>query len=228
MKIALIPARGGSKRVPGKNIRVFAGRPMIAHSIEAALASALFDRVVVSTDDPRIADVARAAGAEVPFIRPSELAGDHVGTAPVVRHAVEWLEHAGVTADAVCCIQATAPFIQAEDLRRGGELLAEGRWQFVFAATEYAFPVFRAFRCEADGAVRMLFPEHYGTRSQDLPEVLHDAAQFYWGTKRAWTEEFQFFGPQSTVVRIPRWRVQDIDTEDDWRRAEAMAEYLRR
>ena len=221
MKLAVIPARGGSKRIPGKNIREFAGKPMIAHPIDCALASGLFDRVIVSTDDAAIADVARAHGAEVPFLRPAELADDFTGTGAVLRHAVEALQVE--TAEAVCCIYATAPFLRAADLQAGWERLRDGGWSFVFAATEFRAPVQRAFRQVAGGGLEMLFPEQFDTRSQDLPEVLHDAGQFYWGRPRAWLDGKRVFGKDSTVVRLPRWRVQDIDSDEDWRLAEAMA-----
>lgn len=221
MKIALIPARGGSKRIPGKNIRAFAGKPMIAHPIGRAISSGLFDRVVVSTDDPAIASVARAHGADVPFLRPAQLADDFADTGAVMRHAVQALQ--AQQAEAVCCIYATAPFLDADDLCLGWEFLRDGPWDYVFAATAFPAPVQRGFLQEAGGGLEMLFPEQFLTRSQDLPEVLHDAGQFYWGRPHAWLDGKRIFGKDSTVVRLPRWRVQDIDSEDDWRRAEAMA-----
>jgi pseudaminic acid cytidylyltransferase len=164
--------------------------------------------------------VARVHGAEVPFTRPAELANDHAGTVPVIAHATRWLqgEHRDLTH--VCCVYATAPFVRAQDLARALELLDSADWQFVFPATTFAFPIFRAFENEAAGGLRMFFPEHFNTRSQDLPEALHDAGQFYWGTPAAWLSGAAIFGPKSTCIRIERWRVQDIDTEEDWRRAE--------
>lgn len=223
MKLAVIPARGGSKRIPRKNIRPFRGRPMIAWSIEAAKTSGLFDRIVVSTDDAEIASAAIAAGAEAPFTRPAALADDHAGTTAVIAHATEWAQRQGWQPGAVCCIYATAPFVRAEDLRRGLEALDSGPWSFAFSATEYAAPVFRAFRRHDDGHVEMFFPEHFPTRSQDLPAAWHDAAQFYWGRAEAWLEGRPLFGPQSFAVPVPRWRVQDIDSEEDWARAELIA-----
>jgi N-acylneuraminate cytidylyltransferase len=221
--IAVIPARGGSKRIPRKNIREFAGKPIIAHSIECALRSGLFERVIVSTDDAEISEVARQFGAEVPFTRPLELSGDHTGTAEVITHAVRFVLNEGTQVSAVCCIYPTAPFLRSEDLARGLQVLESGELQFVFAATTFAYPIFRSFRRESNGGLSMLFPEHLNTRSQDLPEVLHDAGQFYWGKKDAWLHYTNIFGEFSSVVSIPRWRVQDIDTEEDWTRAEAMA-----
>jgi pseudaminic acid cytidylyltransferase len=226
VKVALIPARGGSKRIPGKNVRAFLGKPIIAHSIHCALHSGLFDRVIVSTDDDRIAGTARECGAEVPFRRPEALADDYTGTTAVVAHAIKWLREQGADPEIVCCIYPTAPLIDARDLSRGLELLQAGQWKFVFAATSYGASVYRAFRQCADGALEMLYPEKFAERSQDLPEVFHDAAQFYWGTASAWVDGIRVFGESSTIVPVPRWRVQDIDTEEDWVRAEALAKSL--
>ncbi len=220
MRIALIPARGGSKRIPRKNIRTFAGRPMIAHSIAAAAKSGLFDRIVVSTDDEEIAAVARSCGAEVPFVRPPELSDDHTGTTRVVAHAIETLGCENLTA--VCCIYATAPFIRDQDIKRALELLESGTWQYVFAATSFAAPIYRSFRQTTSGGLEMLFPQYFPTRSQDLPEALHDAGQFYWGRPEAWLSSAKVFDDRSTVVLLPRWRVHDIDSEEDWKRAELM------
>jgi N-acylneuraminate cytidylyltransferase len=223
LKVAVIPARGGSKRIPRKNIRDFAGKPMIGHSIDCALKSGLFDRIIVSTDDPEISSVAQKLGAEVPFTRPMALANDHAGTTVVIAHAIEWLQSEGTAASAVCCIYATAPFMRAEDLAEGWRLLESGDWQYVFAATRFVASVHRSFLRAADGGLEMLFPEHFDTRSQDLPTVLHDAAQFYWGKPEAWVSAARVFDRHSTIVEIPPWRVQDIDTEEDWLQAEAMA-----
>lgn len=220
MKIAVIPARGGSKRIPRKNIRPFCGKPMIAWSIEAALASGCFDQVVVSTDDTEIAEVARLHGASVPFMRPAELADDHTGTIPVIRHALEWFTSQGSVPQEVCCLYATAPFVTAEDIRRGLLLLQENACSYAFSVTSYAFPIQRAIRITAQGRVAMFNPEHFATRSQDLEEAYHDAGQFYWGQADAWREGRLIFGADSVPVLLPRHRVQDIDTDEDWERAE--------
>ena len=222
MNLAIIPARGGSRRIPRKNIKTFCGKPMLAWPIEAAAASGLFDHVIVSTDDAEIADVARASGAVVPFVRPAALSDDHAGTTDVVAHAVRWALEEGWAVETACCIYATAPFVTAADLRRGLQALESGDWRFAFAATNFAAPVFRAFTRRDDGGVGMLFPEHFGTRSQDLPTALHDAGQFYWGRPSAWTDGQPIFHRRSVPVIIPRWRVQDIDDADDWIRAEMM------
>ena len=220
MKIAIIPARGGSKRIPRKNIKMFCGKPMIAWSIEAALQSACFDRILVSTDDAEIAKVAQACGAEVPFLRPKELSDDHTATAPVIGHAIDWLEKKGGEVQLACCIYATAPFIQAEDLEEGLRLIQAGDWKFAFSATSFSYPIFRSIQKKDDGSVNMFFPEHFSKRSQDLPEAWHDAGQFYWGKPEAWQQALRIFDSWSTVVPLPRWRVQDIDTHEDWDRAE--------
>jgi N-acylneuraminate cytidylyltransferase len=220
MKLAIIPARGGSKRIPRKNIKPFCGKPMIAWSIEAALESGCFDRIIVSTDDEEIAEVARQYGAEVPFMRPLELSDDHTGTIPVIRHAIETINSQGRAVEQACCLYATAPFIQAEDLRRGLEILQGSGGDYAFSVTSYAFPIQRAIRLTPEGRVEMFNPEHFNTRSQDLEEAYHDAGQFYWGRADAWLQGKMIFSPASLPVMLPRHRVQDIDTPEDWVRAE--------
>jgi len=223
MNIAVIPARGGSKRIPKKNIKQFFGKPMIAWAIEAALSSGLFDRVIVSTDDNEIAEVAKKWGADVPFLRPASLANDYIGTSQVISHAVNWALLQEYYLEAVCCIYATAPFISKKDMNKGFQILSAGGWDFSFSATEFPSPIFRSFKKDTDGGVQMFFSEYYDKRSQDLPLALHDAAQFYWGTTQAWLECKPIFDRHSSPVLIPRWRVQDIDTPDDWTRAELLA-----
>jgi N-acylneuraminate cytidylyltransferase len=223
MNIAVIPARGGSKRIPRKNIKLFCGKPMIAWSIEAAKASDLFGRIIVSTDDNEIAQVASQWGAEVPFIRPAALSDDHAGTTEVIAHATQWAQNQGLAPSAVCCIYATAPFVRQQDLQRGLAALDSGPWDYAFTATEFAAPIFRSFRQLDTGGLEMFFPQHFTTRSQDLPQALHDAGQFYWGRPEAWLRSAKIFDRHSIPVLIPRWRVQDIDTADDWVRAEMLA-----
>lgn len=219
MRLAVIPARGGSKRIPRKNIKMFCGKPMIAWSIEAALGSECFDQVVVSTDDEEIADVARRYGALVPFERPAELADDHTGTIPVIRHAVEWFNRRAQPVGSACCLYATAPFISTVDLRRGLDELQGNDCDYAFSVTSYAFPIQRAIRIQ-DGRVEMFKPENFNTRSQDLEEAYHDAGQFYWGKAQAWVQERPIFTLRSLPILLPRHRVQDIDTPEDWVRAE--------
>jgi pseudaminic acid cytidylyltransferase len=220
--IAVIPARGGSKRIPRKNIRNFCGRPMIAWPIEAAKGSELFDRIIVSTDDAEIADVARQCGAEVPFVRPAKLADDFVGTTDVIAHAAAWALEWGWHVTAVCCIYATAPLLLSDDLLRGFSALRSRDWNYAFSATEFTSTIFRAMRWVPEGGVQMIFPEHALTRSQDLPITLHDAGQFYWGATHAWLAKARIFSESSIPVLIPQSRSQDIDTEEDWIRAESL------
>ena len=227
MKIAVIPARGGSKRIPRKNIKHFCGKPMIAWSIEVAKASGLFEHVIASTDDPEVAEVATHWGAEVPFMRPKELANDHATTIPVIAHATQWALDQRYDVAGVCCIYATAPLIQINDLKRGWDALDSGEWDYTFTATDFAAPIFRSFRQTVEGGITMFFPEHFATRSQDLPVALHDAGQFYWGRPAAWLEGRRIFDRRSKPLVIPRWRVQDIDTQDDWERAEILVSIIR-
>lgn len=223
MVVAIIPARGGSKRIPRKNVKPFCGRPMIAWSIEAAKAAGIFDAIVVSTDDEEIASVAEASGAEAPFRRPRELSDDHTPTVPVIAHAIRWLEAERAAVSSACCIYATAPFLQPRYLCEGFELLrAHGDSQFAFSVTSYAFPIFRSLKRNPDGTVGMFWPEHELTRSQDLPEAWHDAGQFYWGRRDAFLTQSRIFTSRSYPVVLPRHLVQDIDTPEDWIRAERM------
>jgi pseudaminic acid cytidylyltransferase len=222
MKLAVIPARGGSKRIPRKNIKLFCGKPMIAWSIEAAIESQCFERIIVSTDDTEIAEIASAYGAQVPFTRPRELSDDYTGTTAVVAHATQWhnQNHSAQPATQVCCIYATAPFVRAIDLQRGLNLLHSTQADFAFAVASYAFPIQRALRITPDNRVTMFEPEHLNTRSQDLDEAWHDAGQFYWGAANAWLSNAPMFGPRSAPIPLQRCRVQDIDTAEDWERAE--------
>ena len=215
--VAIIPARGGSKRIPRKNLKPFDGIPMIVRSIRTALDCGLFDQVVVSTDDEEIADVARAHGAQVPFVRPVELADDFTGTAAVIVHALSQLP----IFDYVCCIYATAPLLQARYLRQGHELLVQHPDKsFAFSVAGFGFPVQRALTLDEQGALTSLYPEFRNTRSQDLPEAYQDAGQFYWGRREAWLRGDVLFSPASLPVILPRHLVQDIDTLEDWKRAE--------
>lgn len=225
MNVAVIPARGGSKRIPRKNIRTFCGKPMLVWSIEAARAAGLFDAVVVSTDDEEIAALAEANGAEAPFRRPAELANDHAPIAPVIAHAIRWMEENRGPVRFSCCICATAPFLQARFLHEGFDLLkAHPDAEFAFGVTSYAFPIFRSLKLNPEGSVSMFWPEHELTRSQDLPQAWHDAGQFYWGRKQAFLDHAGIFSARSYPVMLPRHLVQDIDTPEDWEMAEQLFE----
>jgi pseudaminic acid cytidylyltransferase len=222
MRVAVIPARGGSKRIPRKNIRHFAGKPIIAYSILAAQTASLFDRIIVSTDDDEIAAVARNWGAEVPFKRPEDLSGDFTGTNAVIKHAIRWFQGTGQDVEYVCCIYATAPFIDPQHLRDGFARLQSSEKSFVFTITPYGFPIQRAVRLSPSGSIEAFDERQFSTRSQDLDTYYHDAGQFYWGRTRAFLDDVMMFSPAAFPLILPRFLVQDIDTEDDWERAELM------
>lgn len=222
MQLAVIPARGGSKRIPRKNIKTFHGQPMIAWSVQAAIDSGCFDEVWVSTDDEEIAAVVQAYGAKVPFLRPAHLSDDFATTADVMSHAVEEFDKLNHTLpDYICCLYATAPFVTKADLVQGLEKIKNNSdLNYVFSATTYPFPIQRAIKLNADDTVEMFSTQYFNVRSQDLEEAWHDAGQFYWGTAEAWLNKAMIFASQSSVVELPRFRVQDIDTQEDWDRAE--------
>lgn len=222
MKVAVIPARGGSKRIPRKNIKLFCGKPIIAWSIEAALNSNCFDRIIVSTDDLEISEISQQFGADVPFMRPAKLADDHTVTVSVISHATRWLIEHNQAPDFICCIYPTAPLVQPGDIQRGLELLNQTGCDYVFPVTPYSPPIQRAFRIVESGRIEMLQPQHLSTRSQDLETLYHDAGQFYWGTRDAWIGERPIYGVGSVPMVIPRNRTQDIDTTEDWMLAELL------
>jgi pseudaminic acid cytidylyltransferase len=228
MNICVIPARGGSKRIPRKNIKQFCGKPIIAWSIEAAIKSNCFERIVCSTDDDEIASVAREYGVEIPFLRPAELSDDYTGTIQVVAHAIDYLQKQGTNIDLVCCIYATAPFIQADDLKESLKQIENEDTNYCFSVTSYPFPIQRSIRITEENRFEMFQPGMFNKRSQDLEEAYHDAGQFYWGKTAAWLETEQMFSLKSTPYILPRYLVQDIDTEEDWLQAELMFEVLKR
>jgi N-acylneuraminate cytidylyltransferase len=220
MNVAIIPARGGSKRIPHKNIKEFCGKPMIAWSIEAAIRSDCFEHIIVSTDDNEVAEVSRQFGAEIPFMRPPHLADDHTPTRPVINHAISELREIYGLPKYVCCILATAPFLQEIDIKKGLDLIKANECKFVFSVTSFPYPIQRAIRLTNDGRVEMFNPEYVATRSQDLEEAYHDAGQFYWGQTQAFLDDISTFSVASIPIVLPRYRVQDVDTLEDWIRAE--------
>lgn len=228
MKLAVIPARGGSKRIPGKNLRDFFGKPIIAYSIETALESRLFDHVIVSTDDDKISSAARKLGAEVPFVRPARISDDHTGTNEVVKHAIQWYQQRGHDVSLVCCIYATAPFVSTQYLKEGHDKLISSQKSFAFSVTSFSFPIQRAIRITAKGEVEAFLPEHINSRSQDLEGAFHDAGQFYWGRPQAFLDNEVMFSDVSIPIILPRHLVQDIDTPEDWQRAELMFKTLKK
>lgn len=221
MKIAIIPARGGSKRIPRKNIKSFANRPMIVHAIDVALRCNLFDRIVVSTDDEEIADIARKYGAEVPFMREAELADDHTPTVPVIANAISNCQALDWMIEEVCCIYPTVPFLQSIDLVNALNLLETNKTDYVFPVTEYPSAIQRAFRKLPNGLMESFYPEFASTRTQDLEPAFYDPGQFYWGHSQAWLEG-KIIHRHGKGLVIPGWRVIDIDTISDWHRAELM------
>jgi pseudaminic acid cytidylyltransferase len=226
MKLCVIPARGGSKRIPRKNIKDFNGKPMIAYSIEAAIQSGCFDKVIVSTDDLEIAEVAKQFGAQVPFIRPEALSNDYAGTLPVIKHAVEWFDAVNENPTQVCCLYATAPFVTAKHIQKAYQQLESSQAEYCFSVTSFPFPIQRAIKLSGQNRVEMFYPEHFNTRSQDLAEAFHDAGQFYWGTADAFKMEKAIFSEVASPYLLPRHLVQDIDTPEDLLRAELMHQVL--
>lgn len=223
--VAIIPARGGSKRIPRKNIKLFHGKPLIAYSIATAIRSGLFEKVIVSTDDEEIAEVARQYGAEVPFLRPKELSDDYTGTFDVIAHAIASLRERGECYDFVCTVYATAPLLQPRYLIEGYEKLSQSDAINAFSCTSMPFPIQRTFKIIPAGRCEMFWPENFSKRSQDLEEAYQDAGQFYW-TKLGRTSDEIMFGRDSIPVILPRHLVQDIDTMEDWERAEYMYQAL--
>ena len=226
MKIALIPARGGSKRIPRKNIRLFAGKPAIAYAIYAAKKSGLFDRIIVSTDDDEIAQVAEQWGAEAPFRRPADIADDHATTLDVLAHAVKWAENEGTELDALCCIYPINPLLRHEDISAAYTLFKETAAGYCFPVTEFPSPIQRAVKKREDGRLQMFNPEDFTTRSQDLEPAYHDAGQFYWGKPDLFKMKVAPFSEEAVPYLIPAWRVVDVDTLEDWQRAELIYQAL--
>ena len=226
MNVCIIPARGGSKRIPRKNIKEFNGKPLIAYSIEAALKSGCFDRVVVSTDDNEIANTAMSFGAEIPFLRPAKLSNDMIATAPIIKHAIEWLEQTGEQFNSVCCLYATAPFIQAETIALAYEQFKSSKAEYCFSVTSFASPIQRAFKFTKQNRIEMFYPKYYKRRSQDLIEAYHDAGQFYWGKTEVFKQLKPIYSKFSSPYILPRYLVLDIDTMEDWKHAEFMYQVL--
>jgi pseudaminic acid cytidylyltransferase len=226
MNIAVIPARGGSKRIPRKNIKAFAGKPMIAYAIEAAQASGLFEHVLVSTDDAEIQNIANEWGAETPFVRPAELANDFTATVPVIAHAINACEELGWEFSKVCCIYPCVPFLEIGDLKDAMAKLENKSVDYCFPVAEFPSAIERALKLASDGLVAPFYPEHELIRTQDLEPAYFDAGQFYWGTKQAWLINSRIHS-SGVGYAIPSWRVVDIDTPADWERAERLAASLK-
>jgi pseudaminic acid cytidylyltransferase len=225
MNIAIIPARGGSKRIPRKNIRDFYGHPILKYSIDAAQRSGLFDKIIVTTDDAEIAEIAKSYNVEVPFLRPKHLSDDFAGTTAVVSHALKWLKEAGEKYEFVCTIYPTAPFLSSDHISKGYRVLKSSTATNTFSATASRYPVQRMFKINEQERCEMFFPENFESRSQDLEEAYHDAGQFYWSRVSNYGKE-SMFAQSSIPVVLPGYLVQDIDSEDDWVMAEIMYKVL--
>jgi len=217
--IAIIPARGGSKRIPRKNIKDFYGKPLIAYSIETAIKSKLFDKVIVSTDDEEIAKIAKEYGAQVPFLRPSELSDDFKSVGVALTHALDWYEKRGEVFEYSCMIYATAPLLQSSYLKEGFEKLQNSDATVALSVTSMPFPIQRTFKITNEGRCEMFWPENFNKRSQDLEEAYQDAGQFVW-KKIFQTQKDITFGSDTIPIVLPRHLVQDIDTLEDWERAQ--------
>ena len=226
MNILIIPARGGSKRIHKKNIREFCGKPIIYWPLKIAKDSKLFDKVIVSTDDYEIAEIAEDLGAEVPFLRPERLSDDYCGINPVLSYTISNMEKQSYRINNVCCIYPTSVFLEKNDLINGFEILQSGDWSYVFSATKFTYPIFRSFKKKSNGGVQMFFPKYYEKRSQDIPIAYHDAAQFYWANSETWKKEERIFSENSFPLILPNWRVKDIDDEDDFKSAELLFKIL--
>ncbi len=226
MILAIIPARGGSKRVPRKNIRPFRGKPMLRWSVDAALASGLFDEVMVSTDDSEIAEVALDAGAVVPFQRSADSADDHATTTEVLLEVLGDYHRLGARIELGCCIYATAPFLRPADLHRGLEAMQAGEFDSLFPVGRFDYPIWRSLYRSKTGNVTLNFPEHLNARSQDLPTAYHDAGQWYWFQPAALKRHGTLMGPNAGSIILPGTQVQDIDTEEDWKLAEQKHETM--
>ena len=228
MNIAIIPARGGSKRIPRKNIIDFCGKPMIAWSIEAALKSEVFDSVIVSTDDDEIANISKEYGAEVPFKRPKDLADDYTGAIEVIQHSASMLLKTKANIENICCIYATAPFLSSQDIVKGFEIMQDSNYEYVFGATAYSYPIQRSFFLNKDNAIEMFYPEHFESRSQDLVKAYHDAGQFYWGKVNTWLENKKVFTHKSKPIFLPNYKVQDIDNYEDLEKAKLIFNMIKK
>ena len=221
MNVAIIPARGGSKRIPGKNIKLFLGKPIIAYSIETTLKAGIFDKVIVSTDSEEIASVAREYGAETPFMRPAELADDFSGTTEVIAHAIKWFQEKGDQINLACCVYATSPFLDSDTIIKGMRILEETNKQYSLTVTHFPSSIHRALKI-GNNQLDMFWPENFNVRSQDLDEAYYDAGQMYCGKPKAFIDGLSFFANYSAPIILPNYLVQDIDTLDDWRTAELM------
>jgi len=219
MIIAIIPARGGSKRIPKKNIKDFLGKPIISYSITAALKSKLFDEIMASTDDMQIAEISKSLGAKVPFMRSKENSNDYAGTSDVILEVLDKYKENGNIFDYCCCIYPTAPFITPEKLKKSFELFKVKDYDSLFPVVKYSYPIQRSYKFVND-KISMVWPENYSKRSQDLEQIYHDAGQFYWLKVEEFIKKKQIYTDNSGAIVFSELEVQDIDNEEDWKLAE--------
>ena len=220
--LCIIPARGGSKRIPRKNIKLFLGKPIIVYSIEAALKSELFDEVMVSTDDKEIAEIAKQYGAKVPFMRSAETSNDFAITADVLREVVGKYQSFGQDFDNFCCVYATAPLIKHTDIQSAFQLLQNSDFTAVYPVVEFSYTIWRCLDMAEDGSMKRHWPEYENSRSQDLPKEYHDSGTFYWYKTKEWLAGNLKIGG----IVVDETTVQDIDTDTDWKLAEMKYELI--
>jgi pseudaminic acid cytidylyltransferase len=226
MNICVIPARGGSKRIPRKNIKKFHGKPMIAWSIDAAKKSKCFDEIIVSTDDSEIVNIALKYGVKAPFLRPNSLSNDYASTPAVMEHAAVWLSKKYDDVENICCIFGASPLVDYLSIRKGLEEIKEKNINYVISLARYSSPIQRAMYIDDFNSINMYQPENFGKRSQELQDAYFDAAQFYWGKLNSWLKRDLIFSNKTKAIIIDESRVQDIDTLDDWKMAELKASYI--
>lgn len=226
--IAIIPARGNSKRIPGKNYKNFNGKPIIVNTIKKLKKSKIFDRIIVSTDSKKIASISKKSGAEIPFRRPKFLSDDYTSGTSVIAHSIRFLLKEGCQFDYVCCVYPPNPFLRISDLKKGLEKIRSKKINYVFSATSYRFPLFRSFTFSRKRGIKVLFKNNISKRSQDLEEIICDAGQFYWGRKEVWLQEKEIITKNSDIIMVPEWRYHDLDTLGDWKRAELNYQILNR
>lgn len=224
--IAIIPARGGSKRIKGKNFKKFNGVPIIANTIKILKKSKIFEKIIVSTDDARIKKIAIKSGATVPFVRPKSISDDFTGSGEVIKHCIKFLEKK-YNFKYVCCIYPCNPFLKMKDLKEGYKKIITGKNNFIFSATVYQFPFFRSFVFSKKEGCKMIFSRFYKKKSQDINKIFSDAGQFYWGAKEIWLSKKNIYSRNSNFIKIPKWRYHDIDTHEDWIRAEKFSKIFK-
>ena len=228
MRLAIIPARSGSKRIQNKNIKPFHGKPILHWVIDEIKKSNCFDKIIISTDNKKISELASKMNVETPFLRPKNLSDDKTPIIPVIRHAINWYKNKKIFFNEVCCVYATAVFLKSKYLIKGLKYLNQTNVHFTLSACKFNYPIQRAFKLNKEKRIEMFQPEDFFTRSQDLEDAWHDAGQFCWGKSNAWLRDDILFSNKTIPIEIPNFRVQDIDTISDWKRAELMFSILKR